>query len=76
MVLQIDICKKVLSVYRYMIANLNLSEEAWIHFLRVFLYITRRMMDQVPKPGAIQTKSPSLSKKLAESVFQVGLKQF
>ncbi|XP_048456865.1 ral GTPase-activating protein subunit alpha-2-like [Rhincodon typus] len=41
---QIDVCKAVLSIYRHMIMELNMSKKTWEQLLRVLLKITEAIM--------------------------------
>ncbi|XP_072437513.1 ral GTPase-activating protein subunit alpha-2 isoform X1 [Chiloscyllium punctatum] len=41
---QIDVCKAVLSIYRHMIMELNMSKKTWEQLLRVLLKITETIM--------------------------------
>ncbi|XP_059504334.1 ral GTPase-activating protein subunit alpha-2 isoform X2 [Stegostoma tigrinum] len=41
---QIDVCKAVLSIYRHMIMELNMSKKTWEQLLRILLKITEAIM--------------------------------
>ena len=52
-----------------MIVNAYLSDETWVHFLRVLLYITQRILDQAPTERS--ERADSFAGKIAGPVFQV-----
>ncbi|XP_076803617.1 ral GTPase-activating protein subunit alpha-1-like isoform X2 [Clavelina lepadiformis] len=68
---QVDVCKRVLNIYRYLVMNVFLSDVTWRQLLRVLLHITRVMLqeqDEDDEPDIF--KPPSSARKLASPVFQ------
>ena len=59
---QVDLCRRVLNLYRYMVMNISLDHKTWEQLLLVLLKITSYVLSQ---------DDPVLGKHLAASLFQV-----
>ncbi|XP_076098209.1 ral GTPase-activating protein subunit alpha-1-like isoform X10 [Mytilus galloprovincialis] len=63
---QVDLCKKVLNIYRFLVMNVKMEQRTWEQMLQVLLSITSGVLDTtVPKE-----KEKSLGGKLAQAIFQ------
>ncbi|ELU01115.1 hypothetical protein CAPTEDRAFT_167900, partial [Capitella teleta] len=62
----VDMCKRVLNIYRYMVMNHSLSLGTWEQLLLVLLRITSGVLSTTPP----MYKEKSLSGRLAQPIFQ------
>uniref|UniRef100_H2Z705 Rap-GAP domain-containing protein n=1 Tax=Ciona savignyi TaxID=51511 RepID=H2Z705_CIOSA len=67
---QVDVCKRVLNLYRYMVMNVFLSEVTWQQLLRVLLHITRVMLQEATFDDPGIHKYETVAGRLAGPVFQ------
>ncbi|XP_078483616.1 ral GTPase-activating protein subunit alpha-1 isoform X2 [Ciona intestinalis] len=67
---QVDVCKRVLNLYRYMVMNVFLSEVTWQQLLRVLLHITRVMLQEATFDEPSVNKYETVAGRLAGPVFQ------
>ncbi|XP_070578074.1 ral GTPase-activating protein subunit alpha-1-like isoform X2 [Ptychodera flava] len=63
---QVDMCKRVLHIYRHMVMNAHMSKRTWEQLLMVLLRITEVILKTPPEKGYRK----SLSKDLAAVLFQ------
>ncbi|KAL4238881.1 Ral GTPase-activating protein subunit alpha-2 [Mactra antiquata] len=63
---QVDICKRVLNIYRHMVTKINLDQKTWEQILRVLLCITSGV--QSPQPP--DNRQRCLGGQLALPIFQ------
>uniref|UniRef100_A0A8D8VA16 Probable Rho GTPase-activating protein CG5521 n=2 Tax=Cacopsylla melanoneura TaxID=428564 RepID=A0A8D8VA16_9HEMI len=63
---QVDICKRVLNIYRYMVMHTNMEYRTWHQLLVVLLRITSLILNKVPP----KKKQQTIGGKLAPAVFQ------
>ncbi|XP_067941820.1 ral GTPase-activating protein subunit alpha-1-like isoform X3 [Watersipora subatra] len=59
--MQVDLCRRVLNIYRYMVMNITLDTKTWEQLLRVLLKVTAYVLGQ---------DDTLLGKHLAASLFQ------
>lgn len=62
---QVDICKRVLNIYRYMVMHTQMDEKTWEQLLAVLLHVTFLVISPVPPK-----RKDCLSGKLAPAIFQ------
>ncbi|XP_035704350.1 ral GTPase-activating protein subunit alpha-1 isoform X3 [Folsomia candida] len=66
---QVDICKRVLNIYRYAVMNTRMNCDTWEQLLVVLLHVTSKVLDT--KQSHFGVKNPdSLGSKLASALFQ------
>ncbi|XP_064622191.1 ral GTPase-activating protein subunit alpha-1-like isoform X2 [Lineus longissimus] len=63
---QVDMCKRVLNIYRYMVMNLFLERQTWEQLLLVLLRITSGVLKDCPPAD----REASLGGRLAQPLFQ------
>ncbi|XP_026816588.1 ral GTPase-activating protein subunit alpha-1 isoform X1 [Rhopalosiphum maidis] len=63
---QVDTCKRVLNIYRYMVMHTYMSLKTWEQLLNVLLRITTLVLNKKPP----RRKEDTLSGKLAPAIFQ------
>ncbi|XP_054712928.1 LOW QUALITY PROTEIN: ral GTPase-activating protein subunit alpha-1-like [Uloborus diversus] len=63
---QVDMCKRVLNIYRYMVMNVNMEKRVWEQLLLVLLQITSLVLKEVPPVR----KEDTLGGRLAPALFQ------
>ncbi|XP_077996665.1 ral GTPase-activating protein subunit alpha-1-like isoform X2 [Glandiceps talaboti] len=63
---QVDMCKRVLHIYRHMVMNVHMSKRTWEQLLMVLLRITEVILKNPPEKG----NRKSLSRDLAAVMFQ------
>ncbi|VVC33952.1 Hypothetical protein CINCED_3A022064 [Cinara cedri] len=63
---QVDICKRVLNIYRYMVMHTYMTLKTWEQLLNVLLRITTLVLNKKPP----KRKEDTLSGKLAPAIFQ------
>ncbi|KAI5741308.1 hypothetical protein M8J76_012347 [Diaphorina citri] len=63
---QVDICKRVLNIYRYMVMHTNMEYKTWQQLLVVLLRITSLILNKVPP----KKKQQTIGGKLAPAIFQ------
>uniref|UniRef100_A0A8W8IDE3 Rap-GAP domain-containing protein n=1 Tax=Magallana gigas TaxID=29159 RepID=A0A8W8IDE3_MAGGI len=64
---QVDLCKKVINIYRYLVMNINMEQKTWEKMLQVLLCITTGVLGDVP---IFNRKPTDLQKRLATPIFQ------
>ncbi|XP_006824859.1 ral GTPase-activating protein subunit alpha-1-like [Saccoglossus kowalevskii] len=62
---QVDLCKRVLHIYRHVVMHVSMSKKTWEQLLMVLLRISEVILKKPPDRG-----KQSLSKQLAALVFQ------
>ncbi|KAI1284840.1 putative Rho GTPase-activating protein [Halotydeus destructor] len=63
---QVDMCKRILNIYRYMVMKVEMDKETWEQLLLVMLYITSQVLaEAVPS-----RREESLGGRLAPAFFQ------
>ena len=63
---QVDLCKKVLNIYRFLVMQIKMEQRTWEQMLHVLLTITSGVLENlIPKE-----KEKSLGGKLAQPIFQ------
>ncbi|XP_053376419.1 ral GTPase-activating protein subunit alpha-2-like isoform X3 [Mercenaria mercenaria] len=62
---QVDLCKRVLNIYRQMVMKINMDQKTWEQMLRVLLCITSGVQSQYPPES-----NRGLGRKLAQPIFQ------
>ncbi|XP_046445727.1 ral GTPase-activating protein subunit alpha-1-like isoform X1 [Daphnia pulex] len=63
---QVDICKRVLNIYRYMVMNSPMEQKTWEQLLLVLLQVTSQVLgNKVP-----DKKEDTLGNRLAPALFQ------
>jgi len=63
---QVDICKRVLNIYRYMVMNSPMEQKTWEQLLLVLLQVTSQVLgDKLP-----DKKESCLGNRLAPALFQ------
>ncbi|GIY68478.1 hypothetical protein CDAR_112172 [Caerostris darwini] len=63
---QVDMCKRVLNIYRYMVMNVQMERRVWEQLLKVLLQITSLVLKEVPPVR----KEDTLGGRLAPALFQ------
>ncbi|XP_064603064.1 ral GTPase-activating protein subunit alpha-1-like [Liolophura sinensis] len=63
---QVDLCKRVLNIYRYIVMNIPIQQQTWEQILRVLLGITSGVLRECPP----KDKSKTLGGRLAQPIFQ------
>ncbi|XP_042904592.1 ral GTPase-activating protein subunit alpha-1 [Parasteatoda tepidariorum] len=63
---QVDMCKRVLNIYRYMVMNIQMERRVWQQLLLVLLQITSLVLKEVPPVR----KEDVLGGRLAPALFQ------
>ncbi|XP_063231262.1 LOW QUALITY PROTEIN: ral GTPase-activating protein subunit alpha-1 [Bacillus rossius redtenbacheri] len=63
---QVDMCKRVLNIYRYMVMNTRMESRTWEQLLLVLLHITSLVLSKTPP----KRKEETLGGKLAPAIFQ------
>ncbi|KAG8192293.1 hypothetical protein JTE90_002117 [Oedothorax gibbosus] len=63
---QVDMCKRVLNIYRYMVMNVQMERRVWEQLLKVLLQITSLVLKEVPP----SRKEDTLGGRLAPALFQ------
>ncbi|XP_050530859.1 ral GTPase-activating protein subunit alpha-1 isoform X4 [Daktulosphaira vitifoliae] len=63
---QVDTCKRVLNIYRYMVMHTYMSVKTWEQLLNVLLRITTLVLNKKPP----RRKEDTLSGKLSPAIFQ------
>ncbi|XP_046401703.1 probable Rho GTPase-activating protein CG5521 isoform X2 [Ischnura elegans] len=63
---QVDICKRVLNIYRYMVMHTRMESATWEQLLLVLLQITSLILSKTPP----SRKEETLGGKLAPAIFQ------
>ncbi|KAJ8308029.1 hypothetical protein KUTeg_012903 [Tegillarca granosa] len=63
---QVELCKRVLNIYRYLVMNMKLEQKTWEKMLEVLLCITSGVLQAVPPENKMKT----LGGKLAQPIFQ------
>ncbi|XP_056021439.1 ral GTPase-activating protein subunit alpha-1-like isoform X5 [Ostrea edulis] len=64
---QVDLCKKVINIYRYLVMNIKMEQKTWEKMLQVLLCITTGVLGDVP---IFNQKATDLQKRLATPIFQ------
>ncbi|KAG1693959.1 Ral GTPase-activating protein subunit alpha-1 [Nymphon striatum] len=63
---QVDMCKRVLNIYRFMVMNVKMDQRTWEQLLLVLLQITSLVLKEVPPVK----KENNLGGRLAPALFQ------
>ncbi|KAL3872620.1 hypothetical protein ACJMK2_035835 [Sinanodonta woodiana] len=63
---QVDICKRVLNIYRYMVMKIPMEQKTWEQMLLVLLCITSGVLSD----QTLLFKAKSLGGRLAQAIFQ------
>ncbi|XP_076442581.1 ral GTPase-activating protein subunit alpha-1-like isoform X3 [Babylonia areolata] len=63
---QVDLCKRVLNIYRHVVMNTNMNQKTWEQMLKVLLSITSGVLKSVPP----KERHRSLGGRLAQPIFQ------
>ncbi|CAG0893492.1 unnamed protein product [Darwinula stevensoni] len=63
---QVDLCKRVLNIYRFMVMNTFMNQRTWEQLLNVLLHITSSCLKEVPPTR----KKDTLGGRLAAPLFQ------
>ncbi|XP_062620262.1 ral GTPase-activating protein subunit alpha-1-like [Saccostrea cucullata] len=64
---QIDLCKKIINIYRYLVMNIKMEQKTWEKMLQVLLCITTGVLGDVP---IFDKRATDLQKRLATPIFQ------
>nr|XP_032804203.1 ral GTPase-activating protein subunit alpha-1-like isoform X3 [Petromyzon marinus] len=64
---QVDLCKRVLNIYRHMVMYVSMEKRTWEQLLQVLLRITESIFQSIPPQGLRQR---TLAGRLAGPVFQ------
>ncbi|XP_022332235.2 ral GTPase-activating protein subunit alpha-1-like isoform X3 [Crassostrea virginica] len=64
---QVDLCKKVINIYRYLVMNISMEQKTWEKMLQILLCITTGVLGDVP---IFNQKATDLQKRLATPIFQ------
>lgn len=67
---QIEICKRVLSIYRHMVINVKKDIKTWEQILLVLLQITSVILTNPPNSSSSSRSKNSLGSRLAQPIFQ------
>uniref|UniRef100_A0A0A9X1L4 Ral GTPase-activating protein subunit alpha-1 n=3 Tax=Lygus hesperus TaxID=30085 RepID=A0A0A9X1L4_LYGHE len=63
---QVDICKRVLNIYRYMVMHTHMESKTWEELLTILLHLTSVLLSPVPP----KRKEETLGGRLAPAIFQ------
>ncbi|CAL1547567.1 unnamed protein product [Lymnaea stagnalis] len=63
---QVELCKRVLNIYRHVVMNIELNHQTWEQMLKVLLRITSGVLKRNPPPE----RSLTLGGRLAQPIFQ------
>ncbi|CAH1392613.1 unnamed protein product [Nezara viridula] len=63
---QVDVCKRVLNIYRYMVMQTHMEARTWEQLLMVLLHITSVILN----PSPPKRKEETLGGRLAPAIFQ------
>ncbi|XP_052770134.1 ral GTPase-activating protein subunit alpha-2-like isoform X3 [Mya arenaria] len=63
---QVDICKRVVNIYRQMVTKITMDQKTWEQILRVLLCITKAVQGDQPTENRVR----GLGGKLAQPIFQ------
>ncbi|KAL8608299.1 hypothetical protein ACOMHN_042166 [Nucella lapillus] len=63
---QVDLCKRVLNIYRYVVMNTNMNQKTWEQILKVLLSVTSGVLKREPP----KERHRSLGGRLAQPIFQ------
>ncbi|CAL8089966.1 unnamed protein product [Orchesella dallaii] len=66
---QVDVCKRVLNIYRYAVMNTRMEAKTWEQLLVVLLHVTSKVLD-VNQPHSGLKHPDTLGSKLASALFQ------
>ncbi|CAG09858.1 unnamed protein product [Tetraodon nigroviridis] len=72
----VDMCKRVLNIYRSLVMHETMDQKTWEQILLVLLRVTESVMKRPPSIMPHGKKSNTLSGRLAGPVFQVRLSVF
>ncbi|KAK3092349.1 hypothetical protein FSP39_001673 [Pinctada imbricata] len=64
---QVDLCKKVLNIYRFLVMNIKMEQKTWERMLEILLCITSGVLSNVPNS---EVKQKTLGGRLASAIFQ------
>ena len=63
---QVEMCKRVLNIYRYMVMNVKMEARTWEQLLFILLQITQLTLNEQPP----RKREDSLGGRLAQAIFQ------
>ncbi|CAG5132353.1 unnamed protein product, partial [Candidula unifasciata] len=63
---QVELCKRVLNIYRYIVVNMDINQQTWEQLLKVLLRITSGVLKRSPPVDRYKT----LGGRLAQHLFQ------
>ncbi|XP_070180609.1 ral GTPase-activating protein subunit alpha-1-like isoform X3 [Littorina saxatilis] len=63
---QVDLCKRVLNIYRHVVMNTQMNQRTWEQMLKVLLRVTSGVLKTVPP----RERHRSLGGRLAQPIFQ------
>ncbi|XP_042565713.1 ral GTPase-activating protein subunit alpha-1 isoform X2 [Clupea harengus] len=66
----VDMCKRVLNIYRSLVMHETMDQKTWEQILLVLLRVTECVMKRSPSVTASSRRSPTLSGRLAGAIFQ------
>uniref|UniRef100_A0A8C4ZPT3 Ral GTPase activating protein catalytic subunit alpha 1 n=1 Tax=Gadus morhua TaxID=8049 RepID=A0A8C4ZPT3_GADMO len=67
---QVDMCKRVLNIYRSLVMHQSMDQKTWYQILLVLLRVTESVMKRPPSIMPQGKKSNTLSGRLAAALFQ------
>ena len=63
---QVEMCKRVLNIYRYMVMNIKMDGRTWEQLLFILLQITQLTLTETPP----RRREDSLGGRLSQAIFQ------
>ena len=63
---QVEMCKRVLNIYRYMVMNVKMESRTWEQLLFILLQITQLTLPETPP----RKREDTLGGRLAQAIFQ------
>ncbi|XP_041928046.1 LOW QUALITY PROTEIN: ral GTPase-activating protein subunit alpha-1 [Alosa sapidissima] len=66
----VDMCKRVLNIYRSLVMHETMDQKTWEQILLVLLRVTECVMKRAPSVTPSGKKNPTLSGRLAGAIFQ------
>ena len=63
---QVEMCKRVLNIYRYMVMNVKMEARTWEQLLFILLQITQLTLPETPP----RRREDTLGGRLAQAIFQ------
>lgn len=63
---QVEMCKRIMNIYRYMVMKIYMNTATWEHLLEVILYITEQLFPAIPP----EQKETTIGGRIAPAFFQ------